>query len=123
MTAAFQLVYQAQSQGIVGGYHGEIDISLLIHPIADRFHVAIVHVHELRNLRDARVAFHGVNFVYLRRFCKRLNDGVFSAAVADNQNVHICSPFVFFIGRVLKTPHLLLYYSKTFTISIFPIIC
>ena len=68
---------------------GEIDIPLVIYPFANRFHVAIIHVYKFRVLRDPCVSFHCIDFRHLRRLFQRLNNGVFSTAVSDHQNVHI----------------------------------
>ena len=92
MSAAFQLVRKAERERIVGRDHRVIDVLMAIQPLAYRFDIAIINVYKLGKLADPCVAFHGVNFIHLWRFCNRLHDCVFSTAVSDHEYVHFLSP-------------------------------
>ena len=84
MTAAFQLVHDAERQRIVGRDYGISDVFMRVQPIAHRLRIAIVYVYKFGKLAYSRVALHRVNLIYFRRFSQRLYDGMLSAAVADN---------------------------------------
>ena len=95
-----QSVHRPQHQGIVGGHHGEIH-RVGPHELHNGGDVLGADGHALGVGGDAAVAGQGVDGLRPWVLLELLNDGVFAASAANDQNVHVLFPFPVFLALSL----------------------